>query len=212
MKRVLTRAGRSKIRLGLLLGSSSSEDRRTLHAFQSTRLDLRHIGVDSLGGGNRGPGTRAEGAPVRRICRFKFFDRATAEEVSANAAQILPSTDGPGATEAGVIFFIDHALKTFDADKAQIYRGGMAELQRVREKMFPASASMAELSGEQQIELVRAIEKSEFFELVRTQTLLGFLGNPSYGGNRNEVGWKYIGFEDRMTWEPPFGYYDAETT
>jgi gluconate 2-dehydrogenase gamma chain len=143
---------------------------------------------------------------------YEFFDTAMAAEVSAIAAQILPSTDGPGAAEAGVIFFIDRALKTFDADKAQIYRGGMVELQRVREKMFPGSASMAGLGNAQQIELVRAIEKSEFFELVRTHTLLGFLGSPSYGGNRNQVGWKYIGFEDRMTWEPPFGYYDAETT
>lgn len=143
---------------------------------------------------------------------FEFFDSSSAAEVSALAAQILPSADGPGATEAGVIFFIDRALKTFDADKAQMYRGGLAELEREREQRFPGSASMAALSNDQQMELVRVIEKSEFFELVRTHTLLGFLGNPSYGGNRNGVGWKYIGFEDRMTWEPPFGYYDAETT
>lgn len=141
---------------------------------------------------------------------FEFFDAPSAAEVSAIAAQILPSGDGPGATEAGAIFFIDRALKTFDADKAQIYRGGLADLQRAREQMFPGSASMAALTNEQQMELVRAIEKSEFFELVRTHTLLGFLGNPSYGGNRNSAGWKYIGFEDRMSWAPPFGYYDAE--
>jgi gluconate 2-dehydrogenase gamma chain len=143
---------------------------------------------------------------------FEFFDAPAAAEVSAIAAQILPSEDGPGATEAGVIFFIDRALKTFDADRAQIYRGGLAELQRARERMFPGSASMAALNNQQQIELVGAIENSEFFELLRTHTLLGFVGNPSYGGNRDSVGWKYIGFEDRMTWEPPFGYYDAETT
>lgn len=143
---------------------------------------------------------------------FEFFEAAEAGEVAAIAAQILPSGDGPGAAEAGVVFFIDRALKTFDADKAQLYRGGLAELQRTRERMFPASASMARLSNEQQIELVRAIDKSEFFELVRTHTLLGFLANPSYGGNRDSVGWKHIGFENRMMWSPPFGYYDAETT
>lgn len=148
----------------------------------------------------------------RESARFEFFDPGSAAEISAIAEQILPSRDGPGAREAGVIYFIDRALKTFDADKAQIYRGGLAELQRLREQKFPASSSLSGLTNEQQIELVRAIEKSEFFDVVRTHTLLGFLANPSYGGNRNSVGWKYIGFEDRMTWARPFGYYDAETT
>lgn len=143
---------------------------------------------------------------------FEFFDAPTAAEVAAIAAQILPSDDGPGATEAGVIFFIDRALKTFDADKAPIYRDGLAELQRTRQKLFPTSERVATLSHRQQIQLVHAIEKSDFFELVRVHTLLGFLGPPSYAGNRDMVGWKCIGFEDRMMWQPPFGYYDAETT
>jgi gluconate 2-dehydrogenase gamma chain len=76
--------------------------------------------------------------------------------------------------------------------------------------MFPSAESIASLSREQQIQLVRAIEKSDFFDVVRTHTVLGFLGDPSYGGNRGKVGWNYIGFEDRMAFEPPFGYYDAE--
>jgi hypothetical protein len=38
---------------------------------------------------------------------------------------------------------------------------------------------------------------------------MGFFGNPSYGGNRDLVGWKLIGFEDRFQFEPPFGYYDG---
>jgi len=45
---------------------------------------------------------------------------------------------------------------------------------------------------------------------VRTHTILGFFGHPSYGGNRDLAGWKLIGFEDRYQFEPPFGYYDAE--
>jgi hypothetical protein len=30
------------------------------------------------------------------------------------------------------------------------------------------------------------------------------------GGNRDEVGWKLIGFEDKFHFEPPFGYYDKQ--
>jgi gluconate 2-dehydrogenase gamma chain len=147
----------------------------------------------------------------KTAAKFDFFDSSTADEVAAIASQILPSEDGPGAKEAGVIFFIDRALKTFDSDKQEIYRKGMIELQEVRRKMFPVSASIASLSHEQQLEFVRAIERSDFFEIMRVHTILGFLGSPSYGGNRDGVGWNYIGFEDRMSWEPPFGYYDAVT-
>jgi gluconate 2-dehydrogenase gamma chain len=146
-----------------------------------------------------------------KIDRFEFFDPAAAADVAAIAAQILPSDDGPGAKEAGVIFFIDRALQTFDSEKQETYRNGLSELRAIRTKMFPNSESIASLSNEQQRALVSAIEQSDFFDAVRVHTLLGFLGNPSYGGNRNKAGWKYIGFEDRMAWAPPFGYYDAGT-
>jgi len=45
---------------------------------------------------------------------------------------------------------------------------------------------------------------------VRLHTIMGFLAKPEYGGNYNQSGWKVIGFEDQMTYKPPFGYYDAE--
>jgi gluconate 2-dehydrogenase gamma chain len=141
---------------------------------------------------------------------FEFFDPHNADEIAAIAGQIIPSDDGPGAKEAGVIYFIDRALKTFDTDKQEIYRNGLREIEGVRTNMFPQSESITSLSNQQQIEFIRSIEKSEFFEIVRTHTVLGFLGNPSYGGNRGKAGWAYIGFEDRMAFEPPFGYYDAE--
>jgi gluconate 2-dehydrogenase gamma chain len=141
---------------------------------------------------------------------FEFFDKQTAAEVAVIAVQILPSDDGPGAEEAGIIYFIDRALKTFDSDKQGVYKEGIAELQNTREKLFPGSTSIAALPREQQARVIHAIEKSQFFEQVRIHTLLGFLGNPSYGGNRDRVGWKYIGFEDRMVFTPPFGFYDAE--
>ena len=87
---------------------------------------------------------------------------------------------------------------------------GWQSLQQKRQELFPNSTTIASLTNEQQMALIRAIETSDFFELLRTHTVLGFLGNPSYGGNRGEIGWKQIGFEDRMTYQPPFGYYDAQ--
>jgi len=130
-------------------------------------------------------------------------------EIEAIAAEIIPSIDGPGAQEAGVIVFIDRALSTFDAGKREAYRTGMAQVQQKRAELFPASHSIAGLTPDERIALIHAIETWPFFEMVRTHTLMGFLGNPSYGGNRGKVGWKHIGFEHRMAFQPPFGYYNA---
>jgi gluconate 2-dehydrogenase gamma chain len=141
---------------------------------------------------------------------FRTLDRGTAAEIEAIAAQIIPSTGGPGAREAGVIYFIDQSLATFASDDREAYRIGMAELQQKRRDLFPTSTSIASLPDEQQKTLIRAIETTPFFELLRTHTVLGFLGNPSYGGNRGETGWKQIGFSDEMAYQPPFGYYDAQ--
>src|SRR5690242_7663616 len=150
----------------------------------------------------------ASGAGPAR--RFEIFDAQTAAEIEAIAAQVIPSTDGPGAREAGVIYFIDRALSTFASDDRQAYRTGMAQFQQKRKELFPDSTTIAALTDEQQISLVRALETSSFFELLRTHTVLGFLSHPSYGGNRGKTGWQQIGFEDRMSYEPPFGFYDAE--
>src|ERR1700722_14796487 len=141
---------------------------------------------------------------------FQTLDPATAAEIDAITSQIVPSSDGPGAHEAGVVYFIDRALSTFDADLRDAYRTGMAEVEKKRSELFPNSASIAALTSDQQIQLIKAIETTEFFELLRTHTLYGFLGNPSYGGNRDRIGWKLIGFENRMAYQPPFGYYDAQ--
>jgi gluconate 2-dehydrogenase gamma chain len=142
---------------------------------------------------------------------FEHFDAATARDIAAMAARIIPSDDGPGATEAGAVYFIDRALRTFAADQQIAYREGLADLKLRREKLLPGSASFSGLTAVEQIKLLHAIEDSDFFSILRQHTVLAWLGNPEYGGNRGGVGWKYIGFDDRGAFAPPFGYYDAES-
>jgi gluconate 2-dehydrogenase gamma chain len=142
--------------------------------------------------------------------RLEVLDALTATDIAALVSEIIPSNDGPGAAEAGVIYFIDRALATFDADRREDYRTGMAAVLERRKSLFPDSTSIASLPAAARVQLMHEIEPLPFFELLRVHTLLGFLGNPSYGGNRDKVGWKHIGFKDRMAFQPPFGYYDAE--
>ena len=120
---------------------------------------------------------------------MQYFDPQAAAEIEALAAQIIPSDDGPGAKEAGVIYFIDRALATFDQDKREVYRSGLMAAH--------AAGSIA------------SIEHTEFFEALRRHVVMGFLASPAWGGNRDKVGWKLIGFDDAGAFQPPFGYYDT---
>src|SRR5713101_9205466 len=94
-----------------------------------------------------------------------------AREIEALAGQIIPSDGTPGAREAGVIYFIDRALATFDQDKRSLYTKGLGEAQATRTGLFPGSTSIAALGAGQQIRLLQAIEKTEFFEQVRTHCI-----------------------------------------
>jgi gluconate 2-dehydrogenase gamma chain len=141
---------------------------------------------------------------------FRVLSAADAAEVEALAAEIIPTTDTPGAREAGVIHFIDQALATFDADKRGDYSAGLAMVQQKRREMFPTSPSIAGLGAAERRSLLGAVESTPFFETLRTHTVTGFLANPEHGGNRNGVGWKLIGFESAHHFAPPFGHYDRE--
>ena len=126
------------------------------------------------------------------------------------AAQVIPSDDSPGAREARAIYFIDRVLVTFDRDQQPAYTQGLKDLRHRTQELFPRADRFSSLTSAQQIQLLTAIEKTEFFELVRLHTIMGFLAKPEYGGNYNQAGWKLIGFQDEMIYKPPFGYYDSE--
>jgi len=153
---------------------------------------------------------RAQQAAQSSPAKFQFFSSQDAFEVDAIAAQIIPSDDTPGAHEAHVVHFIDQILVTFDRDKQPAYTQGLKDVQRKTQELFPGVTSFTSLTAAQQTQVLTAIEKTEFFEIIRVHTIMGFLAKPEYGGNYNHVAWKLIGFEDQMKYEPPFGYYDRE--
>src|SRR5579859_2209646 len=121
--------------------------------------------------------------------KLQSLSAEEAGEVGALASLIIPSGSTPGAREAGVTYFIDKALATFDRDKREAYRQGLRTVQARREELFPGSTSIASLKPGDQLRLAEAIEKTEFFETLRVHTVMAFLGRPEYGGNRNQAGW-----------------------
>ncbi|MFD0960603.1 gluconate 2-dehydrogenase subunit 3 family protein [Paenibacillus chungangensis] len=147
--------------------------------------------------------------------------------VESATERIFPEDEnGPGAKTMGAAFFIDHQLAGewgfngrdymtppfFKGEKVQGYQGrlkrreifdiGLRELENYslsrHEKKF------ADLSGEQQDEILKAFETNEvnlstisessFFNMLRSSTLEGVYSDPLYGGNRNMDGWRMRGY------------------
>jgi len=151
---------------------------------------------------------QAHAAGQGAAAKLSLLSAAEAADVEAVAAQIVPTDDSPGAREAGVVYFIDRALGTFYAQLASDYRAQLASFQAAYRQRHPAVGSFASLTPDQQVEYLKEIDQTPFFNSTRLLTLLGMFSLPEYGGNRDGVGWKLLGFEDRHVFVPPFGYYD----
>jgi gluconate 2-dehydrogenase gamma chain len=142
--------------------------------------------------------------------KLQYLDPQAAAEIEALAAQIIPSEDGPGAKEAGVVYFIDRALASFDQDQREIYRSGLAAyMTGLAAGRSGLATDRTGLAIEHATGSIAAIEHTEFFQALRRHVVMGFLASPAWGGNRDKVGWKLIGFEDAGAFQPPFGYYDT---
>lgn len=132
-----------------------------------------------------------------------------AVEFAAITARIIPTDETPGATEAGVIYFIDNVLGSSRTELLTPMREGLALLQAQAQTSYGA-ARFSSLQPEQQDALLTEIEDTPFFGTLRYLTIAGMFTLPEYGGNRNHVGWELIGFDHAHAWTPPFGFYDAD--
>lgn len=141
--------------------------------------------------------------------KLAVLTEAQAAEIEAMADQIIPADDTPGAREAHCVYFIDRALDTFAKNSRPAYVQGLQDLQAKTKQLYPDADKFSALTSDQQIRLLTEIEKTPFFNLVRTHTVIGFFARPEHGGNFEKVGWKLIGYDDSLNHKAPFGYYDA---
>ena len=143
---------------------------------------------------------------------FSFFSASEAADVEAVAAQIIPTDDTPGAREVGVIYFIDRALATFLSQLGGDYRKYFGDFQAALRAQRPAgdTTPFASIASDQQIEFLKTVDRTPFFESTRLLTILGMFTLPKYGGNHDLLGWKLIGFDAQHSYQPPFGFYDRE--
>ncbi len=186
---------------------------------------------------------------------FTYFTTFQAEIVNAAAGRIIPTdANGPGAIEAGVVYFIDRQLSASyglagrryehgpyaigtptqgdqsGMDMRDRYRLGLQGMQDYAQQLY--QTGFAQLSADQQDRVLTdmqvgipttfdgssiqaattqpagsgtealqqmapgapGIGASAFFNLLLAHTIAGFFADPVYGGNRDMVGWKLIGF------------------
>ena len=127
------------------------------------------------------------------------------QTLEAIAARIIPTDHEPGAREAGCVNFIDKALANEDAQAVPLYRLGVQGVDAVATQRF--GVGFALLEAAQQDALLAGLEMGEapgwpagpipapvFFETVRVHTIIGFLADPKYGGNRDFAGWRVSGY------------------
>lgn len=115
----------------------------------------------------------------------------------------------PGATAAGAMIFIDYWLQQRTISNLQnvFLKGGLVLNSAARSRF---RKKFDQCSGDQQDEVLKAMsagaahpkfDSKGFLERLITFTLEGFLGEPKYGGNKDKVGWEYIGW-DPCWWSP----------
>lgn len=125
--------------------------------------------------------------------------------VEAMTARIIPSENGLGAREAGVVRFIDRALAGLERARIVEYVAGLSGLDAVSTALF--GAGFLRLDGERQDRVLESLQSgnvpawpsgmvrpADFFARVRLHALQGFLSDPVHGGNQGHVGWRLMGY------------------
>ena len=138
-------------------------------------------------------------------------ERATLEALSD---RILPP-DGasPGAAAMGAVVFMDHYAAA-RPDVLQGLRGGVTALDARAKALRPDAAGFAKLDQAAAEELFASMAKEapQDFQLLQMMVVFGAFAAPARGGNRDQAGWALLGYDDRHSWQPPFGYYDEQAT
>ncbi len=167
-------------------------------------------------------------AGANTLAGYTFFNPLMVDVITAAAERIIPRDDnGPGATDAGVVYFIDRQLSSeygmvgkrygagpFTAgnsnqgDQSGLsmrdrYRIGIDGMQAYAQATF--QKDFKDLGPDQQDQILRDMEGGKatgfpgsggqtFFTLLVNHVKAGFFADPIYGGNRDMVGWKMIGY------------------
>lgn len=139
--------------------------------------------------------------------RWRTLTEAEAATLAAACDQIVPPDQDPGASQAGVVGFIDRQLATRGRKDLGFWRAGIAGLDAAARRRH--GQSFAQLATEVQTAVLHEVERgegeavdwgavrpAEFFARLRAYTMMGFYGDPRHGGNQERVSWVMLGVPD----------------
>jgi gluconate 2-dehydrogenase gamma chain len=141
----------------------------------------------------------------------KALSAAEVRTLAAIAERIFPATDTPGAVEIGAVNYVAIALAGDYAALVPLYHTGLRAVNRHAKARF--GGEFSRLSDEQQDWVLKDFESgavpgyrraAEFFDTVHYHVFEGIFCEPHYGGNKNMIGWRLVGFPGQQ-----FGYPDA---
>jgi gluconate 2-dehydrogenase gamma chain len=133
-----------------------------------------------------------------------FFNVDDSRTIAAFTERLMPGAQGlPGATDAGVLNYIDLALAGPYADEQYFYRCGLTQLDAHCTQTY--GKPFRSLGAAQQDETIAALEQGKapafawptaqaFFNAVHKHTIEGMFSDPIYGGNKDFAGWRLVGF------------------
>ena len=123
---------------------------------------------------------------------WRVLTVAQARTLAAVCDQIIPPDDFAGATEAGVLEYIDRQLAGRFKRHRKAYAEGLDALDRLGFSTLPAHRQFELLT---RIEAGQAGDKGarEFFALAVAHTMQGYYGMARHGGNRDYVSWRMLG-------------------
>ena len=134
---------------------------------------------------------------------WRFLTNKEAKTIVAFAEQIIPADKDPGATDAGVVHFIDKQLVHHYVRFQQDYRNGILAIEKsavqLHNKAFyeldwdTQTAFMESMeNGQLPDEIWSDIKQKQFFRMLLEHSMQGFYGSPRHGGNKNYVSYKMM--------------------
>ncbi|KAA6325580.1 hypothetical protein EZS27_025222 [termite gut metagenome] len=134
---------------------------------------------------------------------LRSFTREQSDCLAALCEQVIPADDAPGATDAGVVYYIDTVVSLHFPELRDTYQKGISALQASCRALY--NSPFESLSSEKQIAVMKQMENQtlpeeywkeissgSFMEMIVRHTMQGFYGSPRHGGNKDYVSYRML--------------------
>ena len=141
------------------------------------------------------------------MSQYIFFTNEEAACLIALCEQIIPADEnGPGATNAGVINYIDKQLVKVFTWEQQAYKYGLKAIQNSSKKNYGNEFQNLDFKTQTGFvikmesdslpkEYWKDLKSSGFLNLVIDHTKQGFYGAPRHGGNKDYMSYRMLNFD-----------------